>query len=176
MKHKKSCGKRSNGTRPPRMARALASAERTAVSPLPREMSAKILGNPKNKLTAKARKRVMRSRDFVVTPDVTLVSKPMADQIKAQVAGWTMGQLVRKTVQCPNQIRLAKGILDDLSPDSSFAPDIRRAIAVNSLVLSAVEAEIAKRTKSPAVRDTRTPRVRKWDALKAAIAAKSSTN
>lgn len=160
MKYEKKYGKKSNIGRPPRTERALAAAERTAVSPLPREMSAKILGNPKNKLTAKARKRVMRSRDLVVTPDVPLVSKSMADQIKAQVEGWTMGQLVRKTVQCPNQIRLARGILDDLSPDSSFAPDIRRVIAVNSLVLSAVEAEIIKRTKAPAVRDTRTPRVR----------------
>lgn len=167
MKHEKKYGKRAN--RPERTARTLTAAERTAASPLPREMSAKILGNPKNKLTAKNRKRLMRSRDFSVLHPSVKLAKPVKDQIKEQVACWTMGQLVRKTVQCPDQIRLAKGILDDLSPDSSFAPGIRRAIAVNSLVLSVVKAEIAKRTKSPAVRDTRTPRVRKWDGLKAAL-------
>lgn len=169
MKHEKKYGKRSQigraisgcKLRPARVERALTCAERQAVSPLPRETSAKILGNPQNKLTAKARKRVMRSRDFSVFHPSVKLAKPVKDQITENVAQLTVGQLVRKTVQCPNRIRLAQSILDDLSPDSRFAPALRNNIAVNQLVLSAVKAEITRRTKSPAARDTRTTRLRK---------------
>jgi len=165
MKYEKKYGKRSNGTRPARTERALTGAERKAVSPLPREMSAKILGNPKNKLTAKNRKRVMRSRYFTVVNPGVAIAKPVQDRIDAKISGLTMTQLVRKTVQCPHRIQRAKSILEDLSPDSSFAPGIRHNIAVNVYVLSVVEAEIKRRTEAPAARDTRTPRVRKQEAL-----------
>jgi len=134
-------------------------------------MSAKILSNPKNRLTSKNRKRVMRSRYITVINPGVAIAKPVQDRITAHIAGLNMSNLVRKMTQCPNRIRKAKAILDDLSPDSSFARGIRHNIAVNVFVLSAVEAEIKRRSEAPAVRDTRTPRIRKWDALKAAISA-----
>lgn len=177
MKYEKKYGKRDNNmfnnlhapARPIRRERTLKNAERTASSPLPREMSAKILGNPKNKLTAKNRKRVMRSRYFTVINPGIAIEKSMQDRITANVAGLSMTQLVRRTIQCPHRIQKAKSILEDLSPDSSFAPGIRYNIAVNVFILATVEAEIARRSKAPAVRDARTPRVRKWDAIKAAL-------
>lgn len=155
--------------RPIRRERTLKNAERTASSQLPREMSVKILGNPKNKLTAKNRKRVMRSRDFTVINPKATVGKLTKDRIEYNISRLSMAQLVRRTVQCPHRIQEAKSILEDLSPDSSFAPAIRQNIAVLVFILATAKVEIAKRTKAPAVRDARTPRVRKWDAIKATL-------
>lgn len=167
MKYKKKCGERTERTA--RTERTLLAAERQATSPLPREMSAKILSNPKNKLTAKNRKRVMRSREFTVVPPKATVGKLTQDRIEFNISRLTMAQLCRRRVQCPHRIQKAKSILEDLSPDSSFVPAIKQNIAVNVFILAAVEGEIARRTKAPAVRDARTPRVRKWDAIKAAL-------
>lgn len=107
-------------------------------------MSAKILCNPKNKLTRTNRARLFNSRTFnLVVPKP--VKFDLVTALGLRVAKLNAGQLARRATQCKNRIRKVRAILADLSADSSFAPKLRQYVAIHCALLSAVQAEFLRR-------------------------------
>lgn len=125
----------------------LARCERIPVEFIPLEVSTRVLSNPLQRLTAKSRKRFLRSRSNIVSVD----GKPaVAEPIKfaRRLTRLTLIQLGRERKKAARRAASAKYILDDLSPDSMFRPRVEKEQSAQIYRLAQVMAEIGSRIKS----------------------------
>lgn len=102
----------------------LSKCERIPLLPIPLEISARVLSDPKQKLSARSRKRFLKSRGAVIDLPCT---EPVLTPIKfaRRLTRLSLRQVGREIHKAAHRAATAKYILDDLSPDSMFRPSVQ---------------------------------------------------
>lgn len=119
--------------------------ERRPASDIDLESSAHVLGDCKQKLSARSRKWLMRCRaNLLVMP--TLAAKLPAVKLAEKLESLTLVQLGRRRSQFARRAAGAKYKLAALSPDSRFRPPLQRVQDANLFALKQANAEIEVRT------------------------------
>lgn len=125
----------------------LGSCERQAIISIPLEISTRVLSNPKQKLTAKSRKRFLRSREnVIVAPTKPAIEGPI--KYAKRLTRLSLRQVIREIHKCARRAATAKHVLDDLSKDSLFRANVERAQAIELHKMKQAIAERDSRIKS----------------------------
>ena len=125
----------------------LARCERTPIEFIPLEVSARVLSNPKQRLTAKSRKRFLRSRaNTIAAPTNPAVASPI--KFAKRLSRLSLFQLGRERKKAARRAATAKHLLDKLSPNSPFRPPVASEQSKQIYRLAQVMAEIGSRIKS----------------------------
>lgn len=121
---------------------------RTPVSAIPRNISAKVLSEPKNKLNRAKRIKWHSSRSYSVEIELT-APKPVETKLSERLKKLTLAQLFRRFHQSKVRGDGFRFKRAKLSPHSTaFIAAFTQAAEQQDTIKAAVEKEIARRTLS----------------------------
>lgn len=124
---------------------SVAVVERTPVSPIAQKTSARLLSDPKKKLTGNTRRRLQRSRGFALSLGVYQASIIPEVKSALKLEALPIAKLFRRLKQACRRAATAKYLLLEISPGSKFAAGIVAEQIHQLSLCRQIQAEISVR-------------------------------
>lgn len=120
--------------------------DRTPVSPIAQKTSARILSDPKKKLTGNTRRRLQRSRGFSIDRPLPVVRPLLPEVVFAlKLESLTMVKLVRRLKQSARRAATCRYLLAKIHPGSKFIASLNAEQTHQLSLCRQVAAEISVR-------------------------------